>query len=109
MLMGQALQILGLVGTLAAAIGYVPQIVHLVRERCAAGISVWAWQIWLLSSVLIFSHAFEVFDIVFMAQQTVNSVAMIVIIFFATRYRGMTCATHGFAGHHVIQATTEEG
>ena len=107
--MGQASQILGFVGTVTVAIGYLPQIIHLARERCSAGVSVRAWQIWLLSSVLIFSHAFEVFDVVFMALQTVNSGAMVLIIYFATRYRGMTCATHRVVGHQTVGTPDRPG
>jgi lipid-A-disaccharide synthase-like uncharacterized protein len=102
--MRQVPQILGFVGTVTVAIGYLPQILHLAREHCSAGVSVRAWQIWLLSSVLIFSHALEVFDPVFLTLQAVNSVAIIAIITLSKRYQGMTCATHRSAA----RLTTEE-
>jgi lipid-A-disaccharide synthase-like uncharacterized protein len=92
--MRQVSQILGFLGTVTVAIGYLPQIRHLAREHCSAGVSIVAWQIWLLSSFLIFSHAFEVFDLVFITLQTVHIVAISSIISLARRYQGMTCAFH---------------
>lgn len=87
-------EILGFLGTVTVAIGYLPQIRHLARERCSAGVSVAAWQVWLLASLLVLAHAFEMFDVVFIALQAVNIVAIVSIISLARRYRGMTCAFH---------------
>ncbi len=87
-------QALGFAGAAINAFGYLPQIVHLTRERFSAGVSTKAWGIWLLSSVLIFSHAFEVFDLVFITLQSVNIAAIVLIISWAKRYRGMACALH---------------
>ena len=39
---------IGLLGTLKAGAAYVPQISHLVRARCSAGISRLAFEVWLL-------------------------------------------------------------
>jgi lipid-A-disaccharide synthase-like uncharacterized protein len=87
-------QILGFLGTVTVAIGYLPQVRHLARERCSAGISIVAWQIWLLASFLILSHAFEMFDLVFITLQAVHIFAIVSIIFLARRYRGLTCTFH---------------
>lgn len=104
--MRQLFQILGFLGTVTVAIGYLPQVRHLARERCSAGVSIVAWQIWLLSSLLILSHAFERFDLVFITLQIVHLVAIILIISLAKRYRGMTCAFHRLlAGQPVGSAT----
>ena len=104
--MKQVSQVLGLIGTATVAVGYWPQVRHLARERCSAGVSIVAWQIWLLSSVLIFSHAFETFDIVFIALQTVHVVAITLIISLAKRYRGMTCEFHRQAAHQGVGGTS---
>lgn len=92
--MGQVSQVMGFLGAVTVAIGYLPQIRHLARERCSAGVSIVAWEIWLLSSFLVFSHAFEMLDLVFITLQTVHIVAIFLIISLARRYRGMTCAFH---------------
>jgi lipid-A-disaccharide synthase-like uncharacterized protein len=103
--MRQVSQILGFLGTVTVAIGYLPQILHLARERCSAGVSLVAWQIWLLSSFLIFSHAFEMLDPVFIALQSVHIVAIILIISLARRYRGMTCAFHRLLASQPVGST----
>jgi len=76
------------------AIGYVPQIVHITREGCSAGVSIKAWCLWLLSSLLVFSHAFAVVDVVFILLQTVNVVAIVTIIVLAKRYERRLCKVH---------------
>lgn len=93
-MMAQASNVLGFIGTLIVAIGYLPQIVHIAREGCSAGVSISAWYLWLLSSVLIAAHAFVVFDVVFMALQAVNMVAIATVIVLAKRYERMVCRTH---------------
>ena len=92
--MKQVSQVLGFLGTVTVVIGYLPQIRHLSREHCSGGVSIVAWQVWLLSSFLILSHALEVVDLVFIALQSVHIVAIILIISLARRYRGLTCAFH---------------
>jgi uncharacterized protein with PQ loop repeat len=105
--MRQVTQILGLLGTVTVAIGYLPQIRHLARERCSAGVSVVAWQIWLLSSFLIFPHAFEVFDLVFITLQIVHIVAIILIISLARRYQGLTCGFHRLLANQTVESAIE--
>ena len=100
--MSHVSQVLGLLGTVGVAFGYLPQIRHLAKERCSAGVSVPAWEIWLLSSVFIASHAVVVVDLVFIVLQTVNIAAIISIIALAKRYQGMGCAIHGLA---IMKAT----
>lgn len=87
-------QILGFLGALIVAIGYIPQIVHIAREGCSAGVSVKAWLLWLLASILVFSHAFAVLDGVFIALQAVNIVAIITIIVLAKRFERRVCKAH---------------
>jgi uncharacterized protein with PQ loop repeat len=93
-MMAQLFSVLGFVGTIIVAVGYLPQIIHLARERCSAGVSVGAWSLWLLSSVLIAGHAFVVSDWVFIALQIVNILAIAIVIVLARRYEGMFCWRH---------------
>ena len=46
-------ELVGIVGITIGATAYVPQVVHLAREHCSAGISRRAWAMWLASSLLI--------------------------------------------------------
>ncbi len=87
-------QISGMAGTGINAAAYLPQITHLAREHCSAGVSTKAWSLWLLVSALIVSHAFHVFDLVFVTLQTVNIVAIVLILVLARRYRAMACPLH---------------
>ena len=104
--MRQLSQFLGFLGTVTIVIGYLPQIRHLAREHCSAGVSIVAWQVWLIASFLILSHAVEVVDLVFIALQSVHIVAIILIIWLARRYRGMTCAFHSLLASQPVVSTT---
>ena len=50
-------EIAGFAGAGLAGAAYVPQISHLIRARCAAGISRLAFAVWLLASVLVTARA----------------------------------------------------
>jgi len=56
---------LGIAGIAIAMLAYVPQVVHLGREHCSAGVSRRAWMMWLASSVLVGSLAIHRGDLVF--------------------------------------------
>jgi uncharacterized protein with PQ loop repeat len=87
-------QILGLVGTGLVIGGYIPQIVHLVRERCTAGISIPAFSLWCAASFLFLIHAAVIRDAVFVGVQAVNLVAGGLIVGFCKRYQGQICPFH---------------
>ena len=87
-------QILGFVGTGLVIVGYIPQVVHLIKERCTAGISVAAFTLWCAASLLFLIHAAVIRDAVFVAVQTVNLVAGSLIVVFCKRYEGEVCPFH---------------
>jgi uncharacterized protein with PQ loop repeat len=58
--MTQIIRILGFAGIAISCIAYVPQIVHLAKEHCSAGISIKAWLLWLLATLLMFLHAYSI-------------------------------------------------
>jgi uncharacterized protein with PQ loop repeat len=87
-------QFLGFLGTGLVIVGYVPQVFHLVRERCTAGISIPAFALWSLASLFFFIHATMIGDAVFVAVQVVNVVAGGLIVGFCKRYEGQVCPTH---------------
>ena len=45
-------ELLGIAGISIGMLAYVPQVVHLAREHCSAGVSGRAWAMWLASSSL---------------------------------------------------------
>lgn len=50
------MELLGWTGTALVIVAYIPQIRHLYFEKCAWGISVSTWVIWLVASVLLLSY-----------------------------------------------------
>jgi uncharacterized protein with PQ loop repeat len=86
---------LGLAATGLVIAGYVPQIGHLIKERCTAGISVPAFLVWCVASGLFLVHAALIDDPVFVAAQSVNLAAGAIIVTFCRRYQGHRCPFHG--------------
>jgi uncharacterized protein with PQ loop repeat len=87
-------EILGMAGIAISVLAYLPQVVHLIRERCSAGVSRRAWAMWILSSLLIGALALHRRDPVFVLLQLSSLTSATLIVFFASRYRGMVCPTH---------------
>ena len=86
--------LIGLIGTALVILAYLPQILHLVKGQCSAGISLKAYVMWLASSFLLFAHAFSIKDPVFIALQSYQLGATSTIVFFAHRYKDSLCALH---------------
>ena len=101
-------EVLGVAGIAISVLAYVPQVIHLGRERCSAGVSRRAWAMWLTSSVLIGTLALYRRDLVFILLQVSTLTSAAIILFLATKYRGMVCAfhAHGFSGHGALVTTT---
>ncbi len=89
-----ATQIAAFLGVGLAAGAYLPQILHLAREHCAAGISRLAFRTWLLAAVLITSHAIATGAVAFIALGVVQVVATSVILVYAARYASLYCTGH---------------
>jgi uncharacterized protein with PQ loop repeat len=85
---------LGATGIAISALAYVPQVVHLAKKHCSAGISGRAWAMWLTSSVLVGALAVHRKDIVFIMLQLSTLTSASIIVFLAHRYRGMVCEVH---------------
>jgi lipid-A-disaccharide synthase-like uncharacterized protein len=89
-------ELLGVAGISLGVLAYVPQVLHLWREHCSAGISARAWTMWLTSSLLIGALALHRHDPVFIALQVSSLTAAAVIVLLTRRYRGMTCEVHAY-------------
>jgi uncharacterized protein with PQ loop repeat len=87
-------EVLGIVGIAISAAAYVPQIIHLWREHCSAGISSSAWALWLVSGLLVGALALHRQDPVFIMLQVTSLTSATVILLLAWRYRGMACGIH---------------
>jgi hypothetical protein len=89
-----ATQIGGFAGAGLAGAAYVPQIFHMVRARCSAGISRLAFGVWLLSSVLITARAVAIGAGVFIVLGAIQIVATALIVACAARYKDAPCPVH---------------
>ena len=91
---GMMFDSLGYAGTAVTVAAYAPQIWHLCREHCSAGISVRAYALWIGGSLLFLAHARNIEDSVFTLVQLVNVLALSTIVALSRRYRGQLCAEH---------------
>lgn len=76
-------EVAGFLGAGLAGATYVPQISHLMREHCSAGISRVAYGIWLVASLLILTQALAIRASVFIFLGVVQIAAMTLILFYA--------------------------
>jgi hypothetical protein len=89
-----ATEIAGFAGAGLAGAAYVPQISHLVRARCSAGISRLAFEVWLLASLLTTTRAIAIHADVFIALGGIQIAATALIMLCATRYKDTSCPIH---------------
>lgn len=89
-------EIIGWIGTALVIVAYYPQIQHLFVEKCAWGISVATWVIWLVSSVLLLTYAWMQRDVLFILVQITNILAIATTIVLVRRSNRI-CPTHAAA------------
>jgi hypothetical protein len=89
-----ATQIGGFVGAGLAGAAYIPQISHLIRAHCSAGISRLAFGVWLLASFLITARAVATHAGVFIALGVIQTMATALIMLYAARYKDTSCPIH---------------
>ncbi len=92
--MARATELAGFVGTALAGLAYIPQIWHLIHERCSAGLSRLAFTLWLTASILVTSHAVAIGEAVFVALGAVQLAATSLILAYTTKFAGSYCASH---------------
>jgi PQ loop repeat len=101
-------EIAGYVGAGLAGAAYIPQISHLIRARCSAGISRLAFAVWLLASLLTTARAIAIHADVFIALGGIQIAATALIMLYATRYKGAPCPIH-LPGQPTATTTTGAG
>ena len=90
----RATELAGFVGAALAGAAYVPQIWHLMRAHCSAGLSRVAFAVWLAASLLVTTHAVALRAPVFIALGAVQLTATAIILIYTTKYEHSYCATH---------------
>jgi hypothetical protein len=89
-----ATEVGGFVGAALAGAAYVPQISHLIRAHCSAGISRLAFGVWLVASVLVTARAIAIHAGVFITLGAIQTMATALIMLLATRYKDTPCPSH---------------
>ncbi len=87
------MEIIGWVGTTLVIIAYGPQIYHLWAARCAWGVSLWMWSIWLVSSTFLLTYSWFRSEMLFVIVQCVNILAIAATILL-TRRSNQICPYH---------------
>jgi uncharacterized protein with PQ loop repeat len=86
--------LIGLTGALIAGYAYLPQINHLVKERCSAGISRSAFGLWLIASVLVTINAAYIHSVVFIVLGIIQICSTAIISIYTTKYKNQVCLFH---------------
>ena len=87
-------ELIGYIGTFLSIYAYVPQIKHLLKEHCSAGISIKMYFIWIISSVCILLYSVSIMALVIIVMQVANLFAISTILMFARKYKGDFCPYH---------------
>lgn len=90
----RATELAGFAGAGIAGAAYVPQIWHLVKAHCSAGLSPVAFGAWLAASALIMTHAIAIRAGVFIVLGSIQLVATALILSFSIRYEHSYCTAH---------------
>ena len=96
-------ELVGILGIAISVLAYLPQVVHLARQHCSAGVSGRAWAMWLASSLMVGAVAVHRHDPVFILLQLSTLLSALVIVVLVHRYRGMVCATHALAARETVR------
>jgi uncharacterized protein with PQ loop repeat len=85
---------IGLLGAGIAGYAYLPQIIHLIKEKCSAGISQRAYALWIVSSILLAINAFYIRSVVFIVLGIIQLVSTITIFIFGSVHKNQVCEYH---------------
>ena len=90
----RATELAGFIGAGLAGAAYVPQISHLIRAHCSAGISRLAFGVWLAASLLVTTHAVAIRAAVFVALGVIQLGATALVLIYSTKYENSYCTIH---------------
>jgi uncharacterized protein with PQ loop repeat len=96
-------ELIGIAGIVLSVLAYLPQVIHLARQHCSAGVSGRAWAMWLASSLMVGALAVHRQDPVFILLQLSTLTSATVIVVLVRRYRGMVCLTHALAARETVR------
>src|SRR5688572_10652934 len=88
------MEIIGWAGTALVIVAYYPQMRHLWVEKCAWGISVWTWFIWLIASLLLLIYCVVRGEVLLSIVQMSNMASIVMTIVLVRR-------SNNICPHHV--------
>ena len=89
--MSVSIEWLGFAAIALSVVAYLPQIDHLIKEHCSAGLSPRAYFMWVVSAVLLLAYSIAQDDLVFVALQSYQTVAGALVLFFCLRVNRPGC------------------
>ena len=93
--MNVSIEWLGFAAIALCVLAYLPQIIHLLKEHCSAGLDPKAYCMWVISSALLLTYSIAKNDPVFISLQGYQTGAGALIFYFCLRYKGQRCEEHG--------------
>jgi uncharacterized protein with PQ loop repeat len=102
--MSAAFEWIGFAAISLSILAYLPQIIHMIRLHCSAGLSMRAYSMWMVSSVLLLAYSIAKIDLVFILLQTYQATAGALVLYYGLKYRGLSFADGGVAAR-----TTQPG
>ncbi len=93
--MNVSIEWIGFTGIALSVVAYLPQIIHLLKEHCSAGLSPWAYCMWVISALLLLTYAIVKKDTVFISLQGYEVGACALIFYYCLKYRDQLCEDHG--------------
>lgn len=93
--MSASIEWLGFAAITLSVMAYLPQVTHLIKEHCSAGLSPGAYFMWVVSAVLLLAYSIAKNDPVFISLQGYQAAAGALILFLCLRYKGQLCEEHG--------------
>jgi uncharacterized protein with PQ loop repeat len=79
------MEVIGWIGTVLVIVAYYPQIRHLWVEKCAWGISVWTWVLWLIASSLLLIYCIIRGEVLLSIVQITNMASIVTTIVLVKR------------------------
>lgn len=101
------MKVIGWLGTALVVVAYYPQIHHLFVARCAWGISVSTWVIWLVASVLLLIYCAFRQEVVLSVVQVINMAAILTTIILVRRSNHL-CGEHWPGASHRRSSEKEQ-
>ena len=91
------MQWIGFLATSMIVVAYIPQLLHMFRAKCTAGVSTPAYLMWSLASAALFAYAINIGDMVFMILHGYQLLTTTTIFIIAWKNGDCKCEEHG--GH----------